>query len=141
MLTACYVSVDVESGEVVGFFAFNAHSIPISEFPKDKLLKKLKHIPAIYLKALAVDKQSQGQKIGQWLIVQALKTIANVAKSSGAYVIILDALDQSDDLEFDPERRDRMVKFYERAGFQLFPEEEKRMFVRTKDVIKTLGLQ
>ena len=93
------------------------------------------------MKALAVDKQSQGQKIGQWLIIQALKTIANVAKSSGAYVIILDALDQSDDLEFDPERRDRMVNFYERAGFQLFPEEKKRMFVRTKDVIKTLGLQ
>lgn len=138
-LTACYVAVEERDSKVIGFFAFNAHAIPVEDFPATSTLKHLTHIPAMYLKALAVDKPYQGRRIGRRLLVIALRVIAGLAKKSGAHLIVLDALDQGDTLKFDPGRRDRMVAFYQGAGFRLFPQHDKRMYVRTKDVLLTLG--
>jgi GNAT superfamily N-acetyltransferase len=65
--------------------------------------------PVIYIRAVAVRVDRQGQRLGRALLINALRRCIGIAEQMGAAVIVLDVLE---DKHF--ERRSR---FYEEFGF------------------------
>lgn len=93
----------------LGFYALNMHSIDPEDLPELAGRARVVPIPAIYLKALAVDRRHQGRKLGSALMVDAIKRCVLAAEQVAAAAIVLDVL--------GGEGFERRVGFYESLGF------------------------
>lgn len=113
-----------EKGNVLGYYTLANDNIPYEKVPDAvrKKMPKYKALPVTLLGRLAVDKQHQGQKLGQKLLIDALfrswETATNVL---GSIAVVVDPLDAG------------AAAFYERYGFILLPD-RKRMFLPMKTV-------
>jgi ribosomal protein S18 acetylase RimI-like enzyme len=82
-------------------------------------------LPATLLGRLAVDSKHKGQRLGELLLLDALKRSYEVSLSSvGSMAIIVDPLDEE------------AVRFYKKYGFILLPDSGK-MFI-TMDTVSEL---
>ena len=120
---------------VLGFYAFNAHSIEAEGLP-EKLIKHAPrhgHVPAIYLSMFGVDRKVQEQGLGRVLLADALNRAASVSEQIGLAVVVLDVLDDGDEKAFEKRHR-----FYESAGFIAFPSQPSRMFIPMGTILRLL---
>ena len=62
-------------------------------------------IPVVLLGRLAVDKTAQGQGLGQYLLIDALRRVAHISEQIGVRAVEVDALD------------DQARQFYLKFGF------------------------
>jgi GNAT superfamily N-acetyltransferase len=76
---------------------------------------------------MAVDLKYQGQKIGSFLLRDALQRSLTVAGNVGARAILVHAIDQD------------VVPFYETYGFRPFPEGDLTLFLSISDVGKAVS--
>lgn len=123
-LSACFVSVDNETGKISGYYTLSSSSISndlIPESLKKKLPKSYLSIPAVLLGRLAVDKNFQGKGIGKLLLIDSLKRCYDTSKSIGAFAVITHPLDKEAE------------KFYEKYGFISLPDSGK-MFLPMKTI-------
>jgi len=86
-------------------------------------------IPAILLAKLALDRSLQAQGLGAELLVFALKTIIEAARSAGGRIIVVDAIDSD------------AIRFYEHHDFQPTPGNENRLVLKLSTVAKVLGVK
>lgn len=98
-----------ESPVIQGYYSLSAAQIARDDLPVS-VAKKLPTypIPVAVLGRLAVDKNHQGQSIGKYLLVDALRRVCRAADSLGIYGIIVDAKNAD------------LVTFYQKYGFQAF---------------------
>ena len=83
-----------------------AGAISFEHLPNDAARKLPKHpVPVVLLARLAVDLSSQGAKIGEGLLLDALQRALNLAAGVGVHAVAVDALD------------DAAAKFYRKYGF------------------------
>ncbi len=113
-------------GELIGFYALNAHSVDYTELPPKFARTRPGHgnIPAAYLSMIAVDQRFAGNNYGGDLLVDALDRIAMAADQLGLAVVILDVLDCG-----NPELVEKRKKLYTGYGFAPFPSNELRLFL------------
>ncbi|HET9430825.1 MAG TPA: GNAT family N-acetyltransferase, partial [Chitinophagaceae bacterium] len=73
-VSACFILSD-DGGEIKGYYTLSNGSIPRSLLPGSivKQLPKYQDLPVTLLGRLAVDKKFQGQKLGELLLLDALK--------------------------------------------------------------------
>lgn len=124
-----YVLTQQDSNDVLGFYTISSIGIFPGELPAD-LAKKLPRypvLPGILLGRLAVDENMKGNKIGAYLLMDALKRSLAVSHQIGIVAIIVDAKDAI------------AVNFYKHFGFIPFPENDHRLFLPI-GTIKGLGL-
>jgi predicted GNAT family N-acyltransferase len=124
-----YVLTQQDSDDVSGFYTISSIGIFPGELPAD-LAKKLPRypvLPGILLGRLAVDENMKGNKIGAFLLTDALKRSLAVSHQIGIVAIIVDAKDAI------------AVNFYKHFGFIPFPENDHRLFLSI-GTIKGLGL-
>lgn len=76
---------------------------------------------------LAVDQGWSGCGVGRQLLVDALERMAEVSRTVGFEVIVVDAIDEE------------AVTFYARHGFTPFAAHRLKLFMMTKDLLATLG--
>lgn len=94
-LANCFVAVERSSGQLAGFYALSASSIPVSDLP-DVVAKRLPHyptVPAALIGRLAVDMRFRGQRLGEALL---LDTVDRVIDSDPAvFALVVDAKDEA----------------------------------------------
>ena len=111
--------------EIAGFYTLTATAIKLTELPAEtiKRLPKYPLVPAILLGRLAVSHKYRGKGSGEYLLIDALKRSLEASRVGSAAVIV-DAKDSSG------------VRFYERYGFKLLPDQNLRLFIAMKTIAK-----
>ena len=126
-LAACFVYTE-SSKTILGYYTLSNSSIPRQILP-DHLCKKLpkyKDLPVTLLGRLAIDLKHQGKKIGQLLLIDALKRSLDSSASIGSMAIIVDPIDEN------------ATAFYAKYGFIQLPDIG-RMFL-PMSTIEKLGI-
>lgn len=116
------------TGKIAGYYSLSAASFERDELPPTSA-KRLPHypVPAAILGRLAVDRSSQGQGLGETLLLDAIRRVVRASAMLAVHAIIVDAKD------------DRAVRFYEQYGFQAFASERRRLFLPL-ETFRKLGL-
>jgi ribosomal protein S18 acetylase RimI-like enzyme len=120
-----FVMVESE-GELIGFYATNAHAIDYTELPEPFARARPAHgsIPAAYIAMIGVDHRSQGRGYGGDLLVDCLTRLAEAAEALGIAVIMLDVLDCG-----DLEKVAKRLALYTSYGFEPLPSNGLRLFL------------
>lgn len=126
-LSACFI-LSGDGYSVRGYYTLSSTSINRELLP-EPIIKRLppsyRNLPATLLGRLAVDSNHKGQRLGELLLLDALKRSYEVSLSSvGSMAIIVDPLDEE------------AVRFYKKYGFILLPDSGK-MFI-TMDTVSEL---
>lgn len=112
---------------VIAFYALAAGSVRHEDAPKALGRNMPSSIPVLVLGRMAVDIKYQGQKIGAFLLKDALQRSLTVAGNVGARAVLVHAIDQD------------VVPFYEGYGFKPFPEGELTLFLSVSEVATALA--
>ena len=84
-------------------------------------------IPVVLLARLAVDKTAQGRRLGQSLLLDAIRRVLDVAESLGVRALLVHA------------KHERAKDFYRRlAGFEPLPGDPLALCLLLKDARKSL---
>lgn len=105
--------------EIVGYHTLTAGSIPFDKIPR-AVAKKLTRYPAhpvTLLARLARDERWRGKRIGELLVIDAIRRANAQATHIGATFIVVDALN------------DEAVRFYRSLGFTPFPDTPRQLFM------------
>jgi GNAT superfamily N-acetyltransferase len=113
--TRTLVVVD-EGDTIVGYFAIAPHVLDRRDAPRKLGRGAPRQIPAILLAKLALSADLHGQGLGAELLVRALGTIIDAARTAGGKVVVVDAIDEAaaafyrhHDVEPLPDHPDRLV--------------------------------
>lgn len=123
-LSACFVHTDDNTDIIKGYYTLSNNSIPLNQVPEDirkKLPASYKSVPTTLLGRLAVDNNFQGQGLGKFLLIDALKKSFDLSKQIGSMAVIVDPLDKEAE------------SFYEKYGFIKLPDSGK-MFLPMKTI-------
>ena len=124
--TRTLVVVD-ERDTIVGYFAIAPHVLDRGDAPKKLGRGSPRQIPAILLAKLALNAELQGQGLGAELLVRALGTIIDAARSAGGKVVVVDAIDE------------RAVAFYRHHDFEPLPDHPERLVMKLSTAARALG--
>lgn len=121
-LAVCYVVAD-EAHNIIGYYTLSSNSINLSDIPED-LSKALKYaeIPVVIIGRLAVHQDYQGNRLGQNLLIDALKRIVEISALVGNHAVIVDPINE------------KAEKFYAKFGF-IPLKDSKRMFLPLRTII------
>lgn len=130
-----FVTLD-QSGDIIGFYSTNAHSVEYSDLPSNFARNRPNHgsIPAAYISMIGVDSRFQRKGYGSILLIDCLKRIVRASESIGIAVVILDVLDCGDE-----DKVEKRLKLYEDFGFKSLPSQRLRMFFPLKNIIQVLS--
>jgi len=126
-LTTVFVLHDLEHQRIAGYYTLAATAIELAALP-DSITRKLPKyplIPGTLLGRLAVDREYQGQKLGTFLLFDALQRSRNSQIASMA--VVVDAKD------------DRAKAFYEYHQFLPFPRQPLRLYLLMTTIVKMLS--
>ena len=125
---ACFVLVPLaDCGRIAGFYTLSAASIALERLREEfaKKLPRYPNLPATLIGRLARDLAFKGQRIGNLLMLDALKRAYESSSVIGSVAIVVDPKD------------DRAVRFYAEFGFK--PLGGRRMFLPMNAVPEWLG--
>ncbi len=119
-----FVLVDGACERVAGFYTLSATSVFLSNPPSDtaKRLPKYPLVPATLIGRLAVDLRYRGQKLGEFLLIDALRRSLEASKLVASMAVIVDSKD------------DQATAFYRKYGFLAFLDEPRRLFLPMKTI-------
>lgn len=120
-----FVMVD-PAGQVIGFYAMNAHKIDYTDLPAKFARNRPGHgaIPAVYISMIGVDVRFRGLGFGGDLLIDCLTRIVRVAEDLGVAIVMLDVLDCG-----NPELVEKRKQLYAGYGFAPLPSNDKRLFL------------
>ena len=110
--------------EVAGFYTLSATSVSAAELP-ESLRKKLPRfpVPATLLGRMAVSTSQQGRRLGEYLLLHALKRAWTGSLQVASWAVIVDA-------------KEHAREFYLQYGFMPFPEQPSRLLLPMATVAK-----
>jgi len=122
-LSACFVIANKEN-VIKGYYTLSNASIDQKFIPenfKKKLPKSYTEIPSTLLGRLARDKNMNGERLGETLLIDALKRSYYTSKTIGSMAVIVDPIDT------------QAKNFYLKYGFIELPD-SKKMFKSMKTI-------
>jgi predicted GNAT family N-acyltransferase len=123
-MCACFVFSEKDH-IIKGYYTLSNDNIPLEEIPeeiKSKMPKGYHHLPVTLLGRLAVDTNFKGQKLGELLLLDALRRSHDVSQTSiGSMAVVVDPIDGE------------AVGFYKKYGFVVLPDSG-RMFLAMKTI-------
>lgn len=124
------------AGELVGFYALNAHAIDYADLPARYGRSRPAHgsIPAAFIAMIGVDRRFQGRGHGGDLLADALVRFARASDALGIALVLLDVLDDG-----DPAGVARRLALYTDYGFRPLPSRPLRLFLPMATVRTLVG--
>ncbi|WP_442679837.1 GNAT family N-acetyltransferase [Sphingomonas sp. ASY06-1R] len=124
------------AGELIGFYAVNAHAIDYQDLPDRFARSRPSHgnIPAAYISMIGVDRRFQGRGHGGDLLIDCLIRVLGAADALGIAMILLDVLDCG-----DPTQVERRRALYLSYGFAPLPSHPLRLFLPMATVRKLVA--
>jgi ribosomal protein S18 acetylase RimI-like enzyme len=118
-VAATFVLTEEEDETVIGYYTLAAANIEINKLPTDMIKKLPKYplLPATLLGHLAVNEQHRRKKLGELLLVDALKRALQLSNEIASMAMIVDA------------KNIDAVLFYKRYGFIQFADDENKLFL------------
>lgn len=114
LLAQCFVAVDSESKEVVGFYTLTVHSVDVADVPELKR-GRYKSLPFVLLGRLGVDVSAQNKGIGSLLVLDAInRTSENELNPMGIFVGL---------------KHVGLKNFYQKFNFRTMGDKSKTMFL------------
>lgn len=95
-LARCFVAIPSGVKQPAGFYTLSSHHVSYNTLPDDqsKGLPRI-DVPVALLGRLAVDTSAQGQGLGRFLLVDALRRTLQLADTMGIRAVEVDAIDDS----------------------------------------------
>ncbi len=89
----CFVAREIVAGRVAGFYTLSSSNVPLNEVPEAmaKKLPRYPTVPAVLIGWLGRHSDYAGQRLGEALLFDAIKTVATAP--IGAHAIFADAID------------------------------------------------
>ena len=113
---------------VLGYFAIASSVLTFEELPPSAAKKLPKYpVPVILLARLAVDQSARGQRLGEKLLIDALRRCLELSQSLGIHAVEVDAI--------DPEA----TAFYERYGFTCLPGQALHLYLTIETIRSVFG--
>lgn len=127
-LARVYVLVAAGETTVKGYYALSSHTVSFEALPEDQA-KGLPRIdmPVVLIGRLAVDRSAQGQRLGEYLLIDALRRGEYLAHKVGIRAVEVHAIN------------DAARRFYERYGFLSLQDDPQHLFL-PMHVIRKLKL-
>lgn len=123
-----FVAVPPGEKRVIGYHTLAAGSVTFEHLPSDVSRKLPKHpVPVILLARLAVDQSSQGRRLGEGLLLDALQRSLDVSEKLGAHAVEVHALD------------DAAVTFYVKYGFAPLLDHPRHLYLPLATIEQVLG--
>ncbi len=122
-LSVCFIIAD-ENDNVKGYYTLSNASIDKELIPdsiKNKLPKSYNDVPVTLLGRLARDKNINGERLGETLLLDALKRSYDTSTTIGSMGVIVDPIDED------------AKNFYLKYGFIELPD-SKKMFMAMKTI-------
>lgn len=110
-----------DSAQIVGFYTLTMATIDLSAVPNKLQKKHSLSTSAGLIGRLAVDKRFKCQRLGEWLLIDALKKLLAGSDVVGFPLVVVDA-------------KEGVEAFYKQYGFQCFLDESNRMFMTIADI-------
>ena len=115
-ISKTFVAVTDEApARILGFYALTVCGVVAQDLPEDLAKKLPRRVPGIRLGRLAVDRSMQGQRLGELLLVDAIKRAKLVLEHVGVHALFVDAKD------------DRAAAFYRKYGFRPLPNDPRTL--------------
>lgn len=127
-LSRTYVAVRQGELKVLGYYAISNHQVNYEALPEDqaKGLPTI-DIPVVLLGRLAVDKSVQGQGLGEYLLIDALRRATYISQHIGFRAVEVHAIDED------------ARRFYLKYGFVSLPDDRHHLFLPMQ-VVRKLNL-
>ncbi|MEO8592406.1 MAG: GNAT family N-acetyltransferase [Candidatus Solibacter sp.] len=127
-VAAAFVLVDNVSPHILGYYTLSAEVIDVEDLSPEiaKKLPRYPRLPATLIGRLAVAQNCQGQGIGEFLLIDALKRSLENASTIGSIAVVVDTLEE------------RARQFYLYYDFIPFQDSPKRLFLPMKTIEKLL---
>jgi len=127
-LNQAFVAVTRDGGNVKGYHVISAGAVAFSSVPSEFTKGVPKYpIPTGHLGRLAVDREVQGQGLGEFLLMDALERIIRAADLLGIHAVEVFAKD------------DDAKRFYLKYGFTPLQDDELHLYLPIR-LVKKLGL-
>ena len=132
-MVAAYMATEEGDPAVLGFYTLGALAVRADLGPKAWSRARIPDVPVIYIRAVAVRADRQGDGLGTALLVDAMARGAGIADQMGAAAIVLDVKD---------DHFERRWRFYETLGFRPLcdPDNPERVFIPMADVRASLAV-
>jgi len=124
-VAVCFV-LTPDGKTIAGFCTLSQYSVDLAELPNEiaSKLPKYPEVPATLLGRLAISEGSRGQKLGEFLLLDALYRSWQQSAQVASAAVIVDAKDQA------------AKRFYEHFEFMALPGAPNRMFLPMKVIAK-----
>jgi ribosomal protein S18 acetylase RimI-like enzyme len=119
LVSVTYVLVGAHAREIAGYYTLSATSVLLADLPDAtaRRLPRYPAVPATLLGRLAVATKYQRQRLGELLLMDALRRSADAGRSIGSTAVVTDAKDEE------------AQRFYERYGFIPLNSVPQRLFL------------
>jgi predicted GNAT family N-acyltransferase len=119
-----YVATKENDDYVIGFYTIVSSSVAFETVPENLPRHP---VPVALIGRLAVDKNARRQRLGETLLIHALRSAHRAANIVGIYSVVVDAFDES------------AKNFYLKYGFRELIDDRLHLYLPMK-VIEKLGL-
>ena len=114
-----------DKNTILGYYTLSNQEVDAGELPPDLTRKtgKYRRLPATLLGRLAVAESRRGHRLGEYLLMDALRRSLEATTNVMSFAVVVDA------------KGEHVVAFYEKYGF--LPLSENRLFLPMKTIEKT----
>lgn len=125
-VSTVFVLVDELEFDVLAYYTLCSYTVDITVLDEDfaKRLPRYPLLPTTLLGRLAVDNRQKGKRLGELMLIDALKKALNVSTQVASLAVIAEALDES------------AANFYMKYGFQPFKQNPMKLYLPIKSVEK-----
>src|SRR4029077_553494 len=119
----CFV-LTPDGKTVAGYYTLSQYSVDLVKLPGEmaKKLPKYPEVPTTLLGRLAISERFRGQKLGEFLLLDALYRCWQQSKQVASAAVIVDAKDAA------------AKRFYEHFEFILLPDTPRRLFLPMRTI-------
>jgi predicted GNAT family N-acyltransferase len=124
-LAIVYVLVPADrTASITGYYSLSSTAVRLSDWPDAtrKRLPRYPLVPATLIGRLAIDRAYRGVRLGERLLIDALRRSLTASQSVASVAVIVDAKDAAG------------AAFYARYGFVAFPDQPLRLFLPMKTI-------
>ena len=129
-VAVCFV-LTADGKTIAGFYTLSQYAVDLGALPNHlaRKLPKYPEVPATLLGRLAISRDFKGQKLGEFLLLDALHRSLIQSRQVASAALIVDAKDEA------------AHKFYERYDFLALPGIPDRLFLPMKTIEKLFPRQ
>jgi GNAT superfamily N-acetyltransferase len=114
---------------VLGYYTLRAGSVIIENLPEEDRKRFPKYpVPVVHLGRLAVDRSTQGQRLGEFLLIHALRKAAAVSQEVAAFAVEVIAINET------------AHAFYLKYGFRELRDDRRHLYLPMKMVRKLFAI-